>query len=57
MDPQWVKIRSWHVLLTWTRVPGVAMTRCGRRATGVAVDERPGNEPTCESCLRIIAPK
>lgn len=57
MDVSWVKVRSWHVLDTPTRMPDVYVTRCGRRAQGPVLDERPGNERTCETCLRIVSPK
>lgn len=55
-DRMWVKIRSWHVFRTWTRA-GQALTECGRRVgpdTVVTADELPGNEKSCESCLRIV---
>lgn len=49
-----IKIRSWHVIRTWTRVPGRAITLCGRTATGESADSF-GNERSCETCLRIQA--
>lgn len=46
--------RSWHILKTWTRVPGRAITLCGKPATGSTADDF-GDERSCESCLRIKA--
>jgi hypothetical protein len=54
---RWVKIRSFHIVLTPTRVPDTFATLCGRRAAGPEVDDRPGSERTCETCLRIGGPK
>jgi hypothetical protein len=51
----WIAIRSWHVIRTWTRVPGRAITLCGRTATGESRDIFPSEERTCETCLRIAA--
>lgn len=50
----YIKIVSWHVIRTWTRVPRVALTLCGRRAEGEAAAGF-GDEKSCESCLRIQA--
>lgn len=49
---EYVRIRSWHIVRTWTRVPGRAITRCGRIAAGASSPFLPSNEPSCESCLR-----
>ena len=49
----WIKIRSWHLIRTWTRVPGRAITLCGRSAEGQESGEPPSDEATCESCFRI----
>lgn len=48
----YVKVRSWHVLKTWSRMPGVGVTLCGRRTGQETRDTLPA-EATCESCLRI----
>lgn len=59
LNVRWVRIRSWHIV----RYPGRGFTLehyttlCGRVAPGPELDERPGNEATCESCLRIGGPK
>ena len=50
----YVRIRSWHIIRTWTRVPNVALTLCGKRANGPSSDDF-GEEKTCESCLRLRA--
>ena len=50
----YVRIRSWHIIRTWTRVPDVALTLCGKRAHGPATDDF-GDDKTCESCLRLQA--
>lgn len=52
---EFVKIRSWHIIRTWTRVPRRAVTLCGRRAEGESADTLPMDEKSCESCLRIAA--
>ena len=58
MDVQWVKIRSWHIYRTYTRMFGSALTVCGRAvAAPDVVNDRPGNERTCETCLRIAGPR
>jgi hypothetical protein len=57
VDVTWVRIRSWHVVKTPTRVPNRYVTRCGRSAFGPDLDERPGNEATCETCLRLAGPR
>ncbi len=50
----YVKLRSYHIIRTWTRVPGGFITLCGRRGSGhSALDFE--NEKTCETCLRIAA--
>lgn len=50
---QWVRIRSWHVLATYTRVPGCVVTRCGRTVEATPQDTV-GTGRTCESCLRLV---
>lgn len=51
-----IRIRSWHVIRTWTRVPGRAITLCGRTAEGPTAEGR-GDERSCETCLYIKAKK
>jgi hypothetical protein len=54
MHDTWVKISSWHILRTWTRVPNRGVTLCGRTAT--MIDEAlgpPSDEKTCETCFRL----
>jgi hypothetical protein len=52
---QWVKLKSWHALRGPKDHFGPT-TRCGRDAEGKeVVDDLPGTEKTCESCLRHVA--
>jgi len=52
---QFVKIRSWHVLSTFTRAPGQVRTMCGRTIDAATVrDDFPQHEKSCESCFRRI---
>lgn len=60
-DIQWVKIAegSWHIIReTGEDQTGVAYvtTLCGldRPWDGEWLSERPGNEASCENCLRIL---
>lgn len=48
----WLKIRSWHVVRTWTRVPGRGLSPCGRILEGDPLPMYPADEKTCEVCLR-----
>lgn len=48
----YIRIRSWHIVKGWTRVPGRATTRCGRVADGATSLTLPSDEASCESCLR-----
>jgi hypothetical protein len=51
-----VKIRSWHVVLTPTRAFNTYRTLCGRTVT--TTEPRPSlelGEKSCETCLRIWA--
>lgn len=59
---KYVRIRSWHIISTWTRVPGRGITRCGRTVVtmGTAAENvrvtapfLPTNEKSCETCLRL----
>lgn len=52
----WVLIRSWHAVLTPTRVSGRYRTMCGRTAFAEPVDDLPAGK-SCETCLRIVARK
>lgn len=54
MDISYVKIRSWHAVLTPTRVPDTYKTLCGRRASGDTVTDLPAGK-SCEACLRLVA--
>ena len=51
---EYIKIVSWHVILTPTRVPNRYVTLCGRRATGHTSPVLPA-EKSCETCLRLEA--
>lgn len=53
MTQGWIRIRSWHAVLTATRVPDRYVTFCGKRATGQLRETRPGGK-SCESCLRNL---
>jgi hypothetical protein len=58
---KWFEIDSWHILREIQTLPtGMdmentewAVSLCGLKADAIVVDERPGNEATCENCLRI----
>lgn len=51
---KYVRIRSWHVILTPTRAFDTYRTRCGRTVTTTAVtNELPLDEKSCETCLRL----
>jgi hypothetical protein len=52
---EWIKIRSWHIIKTATRVPGRYVTLCGKSAYGQAQPDFLEGDKTCESCLRINA--
>jgi len=47
-----VLIRSWHVVLTPTRMFDTYRTLCGRTATGQTVTILPAGK-SCETCARI----
>lgn len=53
----WIRYRlaygSWHLVRSWTRVPGRAVTLCGRTASGPTADIFPNDEPSCETCARV----
>jgi hypothetical protein len=50
----YVLIRSWHVVLTPTRMFDTYRTRCGRTVvTKDTRDDLPMGERSCETCLRL----
>ena len=52
---KWVRIRSWHIVLTHTRAFDTYRTLCGRTVTTTDTrDDLPGDEKSCESCLRHV---
>ena len=51
---EYVKIRSWHMVRFWTRVPHSFVTLCGRKGKGESRTDFEG-EKSCETCLRIFA--
>lgn len=53
----YVKIRSWHVVLTHTRGFDTYRTLCGRTVTTTDVRRDLPGERSCESCLRIAVDK
>ena len=53
MDPAWVRIRSWHVLMP-TALPFVAYTRCGRRVWAPEIRADLPQGKSCESCARLV---
>lgn len=52
----WVRIESWHIVADEQR-DGKDQTLCGLEPDegSALVDDFPGNEKTCENCLRINA--
>ena len=53
---RWIIGRSAHAIRTWTRVPGRAVTRCGRTVGGNDFDDLRGFQGrTCENCLKLLA--
>jgi hypothetical protein len=51
---RYVKIRSWHIIRTFTRVPGGAITLCGKRTQGAPMSQvLPLVDKSCETCLRL----
>lgn len=53
----WVRIVSWHAVLTPTRMFDTYRTVCGRRVTTTDVRDDLPAERSCEVCLRIVARK
>ena len=51
----WIRRKSWHIISTWTRVPGRAIALCGLVIEGPEMDIFPAGERTCETCLRLDA--
>lgn len=58
LNVQWFKIQSWHIYKFTTR-GGQPVSVCGREGdrTAPVVEDRPGDQRTCESCLRIAGPR
>ena len=57
-DVRWFKIISWHVFTGVSRA-NRPIARCGLtgNASAEILDDRPGNQKTCENCLRLVAPR
>mgnify|MGYP000173494885 CR=1 FL=1 len=55
MNPEWVRIRSWHILVPTRALPFTGWTRCGRKVPTpeIRVDMPQGK--SCETCLRLVA--
>jgi len=53
-DRQYARIRAWHVIREWRGAAWFFL--CGRDVpdSTPTVDALPWNEPSCESCLRIV---
>lgn len=53
---EWIRTQSgsWHRVKTWTRVPGRAITLCGKTVNGDVQADRDHSEKSCESCFRIM---
>lgn len=47
--------RSWHLLRTWTRAPGRAITLCGRTIQDPLEHDGVPAQRTCETCYRVNA--
>ena len=52
---KWIKLRSWHRILTPTRMFDTYRTYCGRTIVGNPLPELPLDEKSCETCLRLVA--
>lgn len=56
---EWVRFpsryASWHLLRTWTRMPGRGITLCGRIVHPVDPprEHPPEESRTCELCFRV----
>lgn len=50
----WVRIRSWHLVRTFTR-GGQILTYCGRRVAGdmTTAEELPEGDKSCERCFQL----
>ena len=55
MNPEWVRIVSWHVLVPTRALPYVAFTRCGRKVSEAEIKADMPQGKSCETCLRLIA--
>jgi hypothetical protein len=47
--------QSWHLFRTWSRVPGLAITVCGRRLRDPEERDDLPAQRTCEACYRVKA--
>jgi hypothetical protein len=56
MSVRWFQIRSWHAVKFESRA-GVPAAYCGRWGTFTTkvVEDLPGTEKSCETCLRLVA--
>ena len=56
---RWFKIQSWHIWSGQVSRANAPRSLCGKYSHIGAeiVDDRPGNEKTCENCLRLVAPR
>lgn len=59
-DRQYVRLpgHAWHAWVTWTRVPGTALTLCGRSLHDDDLEESdrvPSSGHLCGNCGRLIA--
>lgn len=52
-DRSYVRIRSWHIVLTPTRAINTYRTLCNRNGQGPTVSDLPLDEKSCETCLRM----
>lgn len=61
VNVRWFRIVSWHIASGLVSRASHPKSLCGRWADGpeslVLHEDRPGNERTCESCLRIAGPR
>lgn len=55
MDYDYIKIKSWHIIKTPTRMFDTYITRCGLKAVGNTANDLPLGEKSCESCFRYTA--
>jgi hypothetical protein len=55
VNPEWVRIRSWHVLVPTRALPFTAFTRCGRKVPAPEIRADLPTGKSCETCLRLVA--